>query len=58
MELESAITKMLNVRRLKRYLILLQERTPSSLPTGYGKSVTYAALPHVFDMIRGFCIRN
>ena len=24
-----------------------------SLPTGYGKSVIYAALPYIFDILRG-----
>ena len=27
--------------------------TVVSLPTGYGKSLIYALLPHAFDMIRG-----
>ena len=26
----------------------------AALPTGYGKSVCFAILPHVFDILRGF----
>ena len=26
-----------------------------SLPTGYGKSIIYAALPYAFDKLRGNC---
>lgn len=26
-----------------------------SLPTGYGRSICYAALPYAFDQLRGTC---
>ena len=33
--------------------ILNNKDTFVCLPTGYGKSIIYAVLPHIFDLMRG-----
>ena len=59
LEIMSESAKQLGIGSLKEKQIdaissfVLGHDTFVSLPTGYGKSVIYAALPYIFDILRG-----